>query len=196
MSKSYGNYIGINEPSQEIYGKVMSISDDLMWRYYELLTDKKMAEIEQMKSGMHPMEAKKQLATQIVRDFHGDQAAKQAGENWARQFQKDEVPENVERVEILARKITLDSGEAGGAVALQGGRNLADVLEQPYLIRIDKMLRESGLADSATDGVRKIKQNAVRINGQLMTSVVAITAVPVEHTVKVGKRMKNVALVK
>jgi len=196
MSKSYGNYIGINEPPQEIYGKVMSISDELMWRYYELLTDKKMADIEQMKSGMHPMQAKKQLATQIVRDFHGDQAAQQAGENWARQFQKDEVPENLERVEILARNITLDSTDAGSAVALQGGRNLADVLEQPYFIRVDKLLRESGLAESATDGVRKIKQNAVRINGQLMTSVVAITAVPIEHTVKVGKRIKSVALVK
>ena len=82
MSKSYGNYIGINEPPQEIYGKVMSVSDDLMWRYYELLTDVKVAEIEQMKADaasgrQHPMELKKALARRIVQDFHGEQAAKQ-----------------------------------------------------------------------------------------------------------------------
>ncbi|HYX54189.1 MAG TPA: tyrosine--tRNA ligase, partial [Candidatus Limnocylindrales bacterium] len=100
MSKSYGNYIGINEPPQEIYGKVMSISDQLMWRYYELLTDVKQAEIEQMKSSMHPMEAKKNLAAQIVKDFHGEQAATHAAESWAKQFQKDEVPQDVETQEI------------------------------------------------------------------------------------------------
>src|ERR1044071_4052005 len=115
MSKSYGNYIGINEPPQEIYGKVMSISDELMWRYYELLTDKKMVDIEQMKSGMHPMQAKKQLATQIVRDFHGDQAAQQAGENWARQFQKDEVPENVE-----SQSIPFENVRSGSAADQSG----------------------------------------------------------------------------
>src|SRR5690348_8390108 len=100
MSKSYGNYIGINEPPQEIYGKVMSISDDLMWRYYELLTDKKLAEIEERKKSQHPMEAKKELARRIVHDFHGEQAAKAADENWAKQFQKDEKPENLERARI------------------------------------------------------------------------------------------------
>src|SRR5215471_10767539 len=98
MSKSYGNYIGINEPPQEIYGKVMSISDDLMWRYYELLTDVSMAEIERMKAQDHPMEAKKALARRIVTDFHSEQAANEADANWAKQFQRDEVPENVERV--------------------------------------------------------------------------------------------------
>src|SRR6185312_7774554 len=100
MSKSYGNYIGINEPPQEIYGKVMSISDELMGRYYELLTDKKVAEIRQMKTGMHPMEAKKNLAAQIVKDFHGEQAADEAGENWARQFQKGSVPEDLSVVMV------------------------------------------------------------------------------------------------
>src|ERR1044071_1727999 len=115
MSKSYGNYIGINEPPQEIYGKVMSISDELMWRYYELLTDVKVPEIDQMKSGMHPMQAKKQLATQIVRDFHGDQAAQQAGENWARQFQKDEVPENVE-----SQSIPFENVRSGSAADQSG----------------------------------------------------------------------------
>src|SRR5215468_8870319 len=78
MSKSYGNYIGINEPPQEIYGKVMSISDELMWRYYELLTDHPMDYIAHLKQSNHPMEAKKDLAAQIVRDFHGADAALRA----------------------------------------------------------------------------------------------------------------------
>jgi tyrosyl-tRNA synthetase len=201
MSKSYGNYIGINEPPQQIYGKAMSISDELMWRYYELLTDVKVPEIEQMKADaasgkQHPMQIKKALARRIVQDFHGEQAAATADENWAKQFQKDEVPEDVEKVEIAVRNIALDSKDSGNAVALQGGRNLAETVEGPFLIRVDKLLREVGLADSGTDGVRKIKQNAVRINGQLIPSVVAITYVPMEHTVKVGRRVKNVALLK
>src|SRR5215470_11619984 len=105
MSKSYGNYIGINEPPQEIYGKVMSISDDLMWRYYELLTDVSLKAIEQMKADVaagrqHPMELKKALARRIVQDFHSAEAARAADENWSKQFQKDEVPENVETVQV------------------------------------------------------------------------------------------------
>jgi tyrosyl-tRNA synthetase len=76
MSKSYGNYIGINEPPQQIYGKVMSISDELMWRYYELLTDVRTDEIIRMKGWQNPMDAKKRLARGIVHDFHGGYAAK------------------------------------------------------------------------------------------------------------------------
>src|SRR6266853_657648 len=201
MSKSYGNYIGINEPPQEIYGKVMSISDDLMWRYYELLTDVSLAAIEQMKADaaagrQHPMELKKALARRIVQDFHGEQAAKAADENWSKQFQKDEVPEDVEKVQLSARTMGLESEESGAAIALQGGRSLADVVEGPCFIRLDKLLRESGLADSSTDGVRKIRQNSVRVNGQLMTSTVFIVHLPIEITVKVGKRIKSVALLK
>src|SRR5215813_2169203 len=107
MSKSYGNYIGIHEPPQEIYGKVMSISDDLMWRYYELLTDVSTAEIEECKKSQHPMEAKKELARRIVQDFHGEQAAAQADENWAKQFQKGEA------VETLTLEIRSVLSEAG-----------------------------------------------------------------------------------
>src|SRR5207253_3186050 len=94
MSKSLGNAIGINEEPQEMYGKVMSISDELMWRFYELLTDLPMAEIEKFRKA-HPMEVKKALAQRIVTDFHSAKIAEQAAENWAKQFQKDEVPENL-----------------------------------------------------------------------------------------------------
>src|SRR6266568_1732309 len=100
MSKSYGNAIGIKEPPLEMYGKLMSISDEMMWRYYELLTDVQMAEIERMKRESHPMQAKKDLAARIVKDFHSAEAAIKAGEDWAKQFQKNEVPENVEEIAI------------------------------------------------------------------------------------------------
>src|SRR5947209_18839557 len=100
MSKSLGNAIGINEPAGEMYGKIMSISDELMWRYWELLTDTSLQAIATMKVATHPMMAKKGLAAKIVADFHSEAAAKEAAENWEKQFQKDEVPENVEEVSI------------------------------------------------------------------------------------------------
>src|SRR5205823_1602870 len=110
MSKSLGNAIGINEPPQEMYGIVMSISDELMWRFYELLTDLPMAEIEKLKKA-HPMETKKALAQRIVADFHSDKAAEQAAENWAKQFQKDEVPEDLEQIQFkFADLITIPHG--------------------------------------------------------------------------------------
>ena len=98
MSKSLDNAIGIHEPPLEMYGKVMAVSDDKMWRYYELLTDVQVPEIEKMKRESHPMQAKKDLAKRIVADFHSADAATKAGDDWAKQFQKDEVPEDVEEV--------------------------------------------------------------------------------------------------
>src|SRR5438128_618617 len=100
MSKSLGNAIGIKEPPLEMYGKLMSISDEMMWRYYELLTDVQMAEIERMKREVHPMQAKKDLAARIVKDFHSVDAATGAAEDWAKQFQKHEVPADIPRVQV------------------------------------------------------------------------------------------------
>src|ERR1700720_1497654 len=85
MSKSLGNAIGIDEAPLEMYGKVMSISDEMMWRYYELLTDVQVADIEKMKRETHPMQAKKDLARRTVKDFHSVEAAAKAGEDWAKQ---------------------------------------------------------------------------------------------------------------
>src|SRR6201994_711907 len=96
MSKSLGNAVGIHEPPLEMYGKIMSISDEMMWRYYELLTDVQLSEIEKMKSESHPMESKKDLARRIVGDFHSAESAGKAGEDWAKQFQKDEVPKDLD----------------------------------------------------------------------------------------------------
>ncbi len=100
MSKSLGNDIGINDPSQEIYGKVMSISDLLMWNYYELLTDLSQREIQELKSGVesgavHPMKVKGDLAFSMVRDFHSEAAAQKAQEHFTRVFQEGEVPEGM-----------------------------------------------------------------------------------------------------
>src|ERR1700756_3823746 len=105
MSKSRGNAIGIHEPPLEMYGKLMSISDEMMWRYYELLTDVQVADIEKMKRDTHPMQAKKDLARRIVTDFHSPEAASKAGEDWAKQFQKDQVPESAEEVFITLAEI-------------------------------------------------------------------------------------------
>jgi tyrosyl-tRNA synthetase len=191
MSKSYGNYIGINEPPQEIYGKVMSISDALMWRYYELLTDVSMPQIEQMKADaasgkQHPMELKKALARRIVQDFHSEQAANEADANWAKQFQKDEVPENVDYQEIA-----LASVRSGSA---------AD--QSPYepVVRVDKLILLAGLAESATDAQRKRKQKAVRIlftgkADDLVEEPALIFPANVEFVLKVGRRVKRIKLV-
>jgi tyrosyl-tRNA synthetase len=188
MSKSYGNYIGINEPPQEIYGKVMSISDELMWRYYELLTDVRGAEIEQMKSRMHPMQAKKNLAAQIVKDFHGEEAAKQAAENWARQFQKDEVPEGVEEAQIRINDF----------FATDDSINFEDLLVHGIPVRLNKIVAATGLADSTSDALRKIKQNAVKINGVVRREPVIVLEAAVfqkkDFVLQVGRRMKRVKI--
>ncbi|HZU32932.1 MAG TPA: tyrosine--tRNA ligase, partial [Candidatus Angelobacter sp.] len=204
MSKSYGNYIGINEPPQEIYGKVMSISDELMWRYYELLTDVKTSEIETMKQSMHPMEAKKALARRIVQDFHGEQAAQQADENWAKQFQKDENPENLEKVVILLAAV-VGAGSSGEIDQLAREKvfflpNDQVVINPPpqtqrKIVRLDKILAHANLADSATDGVRKLKQNAVKINSQVVTVPNIVLLLPAEpFIIRVGRKMKMIQL--
>src|ERR1700681_3804051 len=110
MSKSLGNALGIHEPPLEMYGKVMSISDDMMWRYYELVTDVRVEQIAAMKADAasgkaHPMALKKELARGIVEDFHSADAAAKAGEDWAKQFQKGGVPSTVELLSIPLGKV-------------------------------------------------------------------------------------------
>jgi tyrosyl-tRNA synthetase len=185
MSKSLGNAIGIHEPPLEMYGKIMSISDEMMWRYYELLTDVQVADIEKMKREAHPMQAKKELARIIVEDFHGAEAAAKAGEDWARQFQKDEVPEGICEVVISAKDVFLP---------LEGPNNQAEFVQQHgAAIRLDKLLNAIGLADSVSDAARKIKQKAVWVNGR-MASGPAFSLQPGELalTVKIGRRIKRV----
>ena len=109
----------------------MSISDEMMWRYYELLTDVQVAEIEKLKLESHPMESKKDLARRVISDFHSAEAAGKAAEDWAKQFQKGGVPDEVEEVEV----------EAAGS------------------IKLDKLLVKAKLAESGSDAVRKLKRS-------------------------------------
>jgi tyrosyl-tRNA synthetase len=178
MSKSYGNYIGINEPPQEIYGKVMSISDELMWRYYELLTDVTSSAIQQMKEDaaagrQHPMAIKKALARRIVQDFHSEQAGQQAEDNWSRQFQKDGVPED-----LAVHTVTRDQ--------VQSGAN----------IRLDKLLVAAGMASSASEAQRKIKEGAVYLNGEVQKShSTALEQDNQDIVLKLGKQVRRVKIV-
>ena len=175
MSKSLGNAIGIHEPPLEMYGKIMSISDEMMWRYYELLTDVQVAEIEKMKREAHPMQAKKELARRIVADFHSAEAGAKAGEDWAKQFQKDEVPEDAVQVSVQA-------GEVGGSVDENGN----------LVLRVDRLLVKCGLADSTTDAGRKLKQGSVKIDDTVHKEprLVVNGPSPRKLTLRVGKQLR------
>jgi tyrosyl-tRNA synthetase len=193
MSKSLGNAIGINEPPLEMYGKIMSVSDEMMWRYYELLTDVSLAEINRMKRETHPMLAKKELARRIVADFHEVGVAARADEDWAKQFQRDEVPENVERTLLNVSSVTLDAEEAGGFARVDEAPDPPPGKREVF-IRLDKMLREVGLVASGTDATRKIKEKAVSINDRVMQGFVFSKFIPDEITVRVGKKIRVIEL--
>ena len=201
MSKSYGNYIGINEPPQEIYGKVMSISDELMWRYYEVLTDVSLDEIVRMKRDEHPMQAKKTLARKIVEDFHGAQAAGQAAENWARQFQKDEVPEGVETRIIPASDVYVKDVEyrADPAAPYYTLFDMSQVEPGTFisLFRLDKIISAVNLSGTNSEAVRKLKERAVRIDGNVVVVNQLATPLPSkEFALNVGRRLRKVRIVK
>lgn len=174
MSKSYGNAIGIKEAPLEMYGKLMSISDAMMWRYYELLTDVQMADIERMKKETHPMQAKKDLAARIVKDFHSPEAAAKAAEDWAKQFQKREAPESVEEVPVTL-------AELGGYIS-----------EGEATIRADRLLVRCGLATSTTDAGRKLKQGSVRVDDHVLKEpyFTQTAPSPMRLPIRVGKQMK------
>ena len=175
MSKSLGNAIGINEPPAEMYGKLMSISDDLMWSYWLLLTDLKQSEVEALRAEvaagtLHPMGAKKRLARTIVSDFHGEVAAHTADENWARMFQQRGQSEDIEMVQVA----------------------YADVAgPEPKQIRIPKLLVQLGLAASSSEANRKIAEKAVKVDGDVFAgATVTLTAVPAQVSIRLGKRAK------
>ncbi|OLB22092.1 MAG: tyrosine--tRNA ligase [Acidobacteriales bacterium 13_2_20CM_55_8] len=182
MSKSLGNAIGIQEPPLEMYGKIMSISDQMMWRYYELLTDVQLPEIEKMKRESHPMTAKKDLARRIVADFHSADAAAKAADDWAKQFQKDEVPTSVEQVSVKFGDIEWSTNEDSTAVVSRAGQ---------LGIKLDRLLVKCGLADSATDATRKLKEGAVRVRDSVEHSPrIYVTELPATLALRVGKRLK------
>jgi tyrosyl-tRNA synthetase len=166
MSKSLGNYIGISEPAEEIFGKAMSISDELMLRYYELLSDLSLAEIAKIKSGIrdgsvHPMEAKKDLAREIVARYHGADAARDAEEAFIRRFRDNQMPDEMP------------------VLSMQGsGSNMS-------LVRI---LVEAGLVKSNGEGRRAIQQAGVRVNGEKVSDESLELGCSGEYVVQFGKR--------
>jgi tyrosyl-tRNA synthetase len=169
-----------------MYGKIMSISDEMMWRYYELLTDVQVADIERMKRETHPMQAKKDLARRIVADFHSAEAATKAAEDWAKQFQKDAVPDDVETVQILLENVR----------AVEQGNGGSTPLEDSVPVRIDKLLRYAGLATSNTEASGKVKEGAVAIDGQEIDRRVVWVRVRIGDVfvIRVGRRMKKVRI--
>jgi tyrosyl-tRNA synthetase len=167
MSKSLGNYIGILEPPEEQFGKVMRISDELMWRYYRLVTRIPEEEIDEMerlvKEGkLHPMEVKKKLAETVVRTFHGKEAAKRAREHFEKVFSRRELPEKIPEPKI-------------------------QVPENPVWLPI--LLREAGLVKSTSEARRQIRGGGVRINGEkVKDEQLKIDVLKGELILQVGKR--------
>jgi tyrosyl-tRNA synthetase len=166
MSKSLGNYVGINEAPREMFGKLMSISDELMWSYYELLTDFAPPVIvrlrEEVRTGvLHPMDAKMQLAHIIIAGFHGEAEAKKALEEFQRVFRDRQAP-----AEIPQKKLP------------------------PGTRAVSALLTEAGLAPSRAEAERLIKQNAVELNGAIVTDVRASVELSpaVSVRLRVGKR--------
>jgi tyrosyl-tRNA synthetase len=165
MSKSLGNYIGITESADNIYGKVLSVSDDLMFRYFDLLSDLSNKEIADLKSKvennqLHPKEVKKQLARELTARFHGDAAARAAEENFEKVFQQGGVPDDLPEIRCTAT--------------------------QP--IALPHLLVDAGLVKTTSEGRRMIQQSAVSIDGEKVTDVNSVIKPLGELLIKVGKR--------
>jgi len=169
MSKSYGNYIGVDEDIHSMYGKLMSVSDELMFRYYELLTSISPAEIDALKSSIntgkeHPMEVKHKLAYTITETFHGADAAARAQKEFRNVHSNRMTPQDLPLIELVSQNKS------------NGG------------IWIVHLLQELELAKSGGDARRKITQGGVRINEEKISDVNTELAVPGEYMVQVGKK--------
>jgi tyrosyl-tRNA synthetase len=165
MSKSYGNYVGINEPPKEIFGKLMSVSDDLMWRYYELLSFRSSEEIARFKQeiagGRNPRDVKVLLAQEIVQRFHSRQAAEDALADFDARFRQGAIPEDIEEVSI-----------ACGAESLP----------------IAQVLKQAGLTGSTSEALRMIEQGGVRLDGEKVSDRALILKPGTTFVLQVGKR--------
>ncbi|EJI86555.1 tyrosyl-tRNA synthetase II [Alishewanella aestuarii B11] len=143
MSKSLGNYVGITDAPTEMFGKIMSISDDLMWRYYDLLSFRPLAEIQQLKqdvlAGANPRDVKILLAKEIIARFHDEAAAEAAHQDFIQRFSKNALPDDIPEVVVST-----------------------DTASMP----IANLLKEAGLVDSTSEAIRMIKQGAVKLNGE------------------------------
>jgi tyrosyl-tRNA synthetase len=163
MSKSKNNYIGITEPPKVMFRKIMGISDALMWRYWELLTDLSLPEIAALKQRQEDMAVKMELAERIVADFHSMPDAKQAHEDFNREVRQGAEPSDIEVVHY---------GSAGD-------------------MRVPQMLREIGLVATRTDAERLLKAGAVEIDGNRWSEMV-FPAKPGTYTIRAGKKWKRI----
>lgn len=165
MSKSLGNYIGINEPPEQIFGKLMSVSDTLMWRYFELLSFKSISEIDKLKAsvaaGNNPRDIKFELGVEIVTRFHGAGSGETAKQEFIARFQQGELPAELET-------LTISCPKAGLAIA--------------------NLLKEAGLTNSTSDALRMVAQGAVRIDGERVSDKQLQITSGEEHVFQVGKR--------
>jgi tyrosyl-tRNA synthetase len=166
MSKSLGNYIGVNEPADEIFGKVMSISDELMLRYYELLSDMTLAEFEKLKCDLkdhsiHPMTAKKSLGREIVSRFHGAGSGDIAEDNFVKRFKENEIPEEMSQLHY----------------------NLTD-----GTILLARAMTEAGLTKSNGEGRRAIDGGGVKLNNEKVSDTNLELSAVGEYIVQIGKR--------
>lgn len=166
MSKSLGNYIGISEAPDDIFGKVMSISDELMIRYYELLSDMSVAEFETLKAGIvdgtvHPMDAKKALGRELVDRFHGAGQGHQAEEAFVKRFKQNEIPDEMTQVRYT-------------------------MAECP--VQLAKALTEAGLTKSNGEARRAIDQGGVKMNGEKVSNANLELVAGGEYIVQIGKR--------
>ncbi len=159
MSKSYGNYVGITEPPETMFGKIMSIPDDLMWDWYRLLTDLSEEEIEHLKK-LHPRDAKLRLAYLIVEQFHGKEAAERAKEHFLKTFSKREFPENAPVFKF----------------------------ERGTKLRLDELVLKLGFASSKKEAQRIIKGGGLKIDGQKKDNPFEEITVDRELKIQVGKK--------
>jgi tyrosyl-tRNA synthetase len=192
MSKSLGNAIGIQEPPGEMYGKLMSISDELMWRYWTLLTDLRASEIarmqEEVASGaLHPMQAKKNLAWGIVRDFHSAAEADAAAEGWARQFQQKAVSEDAERVGVSVRDVITSDG-----ISVEQAEQDSSLAVHVDLARL---LVAIGMMPSRTAAVKQVAAGVTVDGAKTSEKHLAVASRPHTFHVKVGRQQKIVTLI-
>jgi tyrosyl-tRNA synthetase len=188
MSKSLNNAIGINEPPAEMYGKLMSISDELMWKYFLLLTDLRSSEVEALKADVtaakaHPMDVKKRLARTITADFHGTEAAaSNADENWARMFQQKDVTALAQEVHIDWEKVVV-----ADAVTLELLRS--DPLLELH-INVGKLLYALGICQSRTQGEKQAEVGVLIDGEKKIGRTLSIPGRPYGFTVQVGKQAR------
>jgi tyrosyl-tRNA synthetase len=185
MSKSLGNAIGIHEPAPEMYGKLMSISDELMWRYWTFLTDMRQSEIEKMQADvasgvLHPMEAKKALARTIVAGFHSEEAARKADEDWAMRFQQ-------RNLEATAEEVVVDLRQVAVAASLDLALNNQS---HPVDINVAKLLVALGLKSSRSEAERQVTAG-VNIDGVTSSNkTIHLEKRPARIAIRVGKQAK------